>query len=442
MPGPARAPTGPASGARAAALRLLAAVLDRQRPLDEALKGDRRFATLEARERAFARLIVATALRRLGEIDALIGACLTRPLPAKTPALAHLLRLSVAQIVFLGTPAHAAVDQGVRLTRGPRLAPYRALVNAVLRRIAAEGPARAGALDAARLDTPDWLWRSWRDAYGEDTCRRIAKAHLAEPPLDLTVRTDAEGWARRLNATPLPTGTLRLPGSASVAELPGYAEGAWWVQDAAAALPARLLLSALGEGAAGAAAIDLCAAPGGKTAQLAAAGARVSAVEKSPRRLKRLGGNLARLGLSARLIEADALTWRPESPADAVLLDVPCSATGTLRRHPDVARLKRPEDIAALAALQDRLLAAAAPMVRPGGVLVYCACSLEPEEGPERVAAFLAGGAPFAPVPVRAAEVGGLAGAITERGELRTLPCHLAEQGGMDGFYAARLKRL
>jgi 16S rRNA (cytosine967-C5)-methyltransferase len=234
----------------------------------------------------------------------------------------------------------------------------------------------------------------------------------------------------------LATGTFRIDVHASVPELPGFAEGAWWVQDAAAALPARLFGRIAGKRV-----IDLCAAPGGKTAQLAAAGAAVTAVEISPARLARLADNLRRLRLEATLVAADARTWRPDAPADAVLLDVPCSATGTIRRHPDVARLKRPEDVAALVRLQGELAAHAASLLRPGGTLVYCACSLQPEEGPGVVAALLDSGVSLQRRPIIAAEVGGPGELIDAAGDLRTLPCHLAGEGGLDGFYAARLVR-
>ena len=325
------------------------------------------------------------------------------------------------------------------MTLAGRLRPggYKGLVNAVLRRLAREGQALAAGQDAARLNTPDWLWASWSAAYGAETTRAIAEAHLADPPLDLSVKRDAEAWAERLGARVLPTGALRLPpGTGDVARLPGYDDGAWWVQDAAAALPARLL----GE-VAGRRVLDLCAAPGGKTAQLAAAGAEVTAVERSEARLGRLRDNLARLGLAAATVTADAAEWRPPAPAEAVLLDAPCSATGTLRRHPDIAHLKGPEQLSALTALQDRLLAAALGMVAPGGLLVYAVCSLQPEEGPQRIAALLSGGAPAARIPVEPGELDGLEELVTPEGDLRTLPCQLAEAGGMDGFYTCRLRR-
>jgi 16S rRNA (cytosine967-C5)-methyltransferase len=252
----------------------------------------------------------------------------------------------------------------------------------------------------------------------------------------LTVRDDPEGWAARLGGRVLPTGGVRLDSAALIEDLPGFAAGQWWVQDAAAALPARLFGRLEGRQV-----VDLCAAPGGKTAQLAAAGAEVIAVDRAAARLKRVTDNLARLGRSAATIAADATQWRPPGKVEAVLLDAPCSATGTIRRHPDIPWLKSPDDVATLAALQDRLLAAAVEMTAPGGILVYCTCSLQPEEGPQRIAALIAKGG-VERVAVSAAEVGGVPEFVTAEGDLRTLPCHLADEGGIDGFYAARLRRL
>ena len=423
--------------ARSAALDLIGAVVRQRRTLEEALDGQRSIAGLAARDRAFARNLAATTLRRLGQIDALIDGCLERPLPAKAGGAHDLLRLGVCQLVFLETPPHAAVDTTVELAKRQSHGAYKKLINAVLRRLSRQGTALAKAQDAARLNTPDWLWDSWSAAYGPETCRTIAQAHLGEPALDLTVKEDSPTWAERLGGTVLPTGTVRLSGAGPVTALAGFAEGAWWVQDAAAALPAMLFGEVKGRRV-----IDLGAAPGGKTAQLAAAGARVIAVDRSAKRLERLKANLARLGLGAETLVADAEHWRPQAPADAVLLDAPCSATGTIRRHPDVVRLKAPEDVSRLAAAQGRLLAAAAEMVKPGGILVYSACSLERQEGPELIAALLHSGAPFARRPIRAREIGGLSEVLSGAGDLRSLPCHLAGAGGMDGFYAARLGKL
>ena len=423
-------PSPPSS--RAAARDILDTVLGERRPLDDALAAHPGLGRMEPRDRGFARLLIATTLRRLGQIDALIDHCLERPLAPRAARLRNILRLGACQLVFLGTAPHAAVDGSVSLVGANRV--YKGLVNAVLRRLAREGEGLAAGHDAARLNTPDWLWRSWGAAYGEATARAIAEAHLAEPPLDFSVKADADVWAARLGATLLPTGSLRRPSGGAVTDLAGYAEGAWWVQDAAAALPARLLGDVAGETV-----IELCAAPGGKTAQLCAMGANVVAVDRGPARLARLEQNLARLGLAAETVRADAQRWRPAEPAPFVLLDAPCSATGAIRRHPDVARLKQPADVARLTALQDRLLDAAAAMLAPGGALVYCVCSLEPEEGPGRIAALLGRRPDLARESVT---VEGLAEAVTSAGELRTLPCQWAESGGLDGFYAARLRRV
>jgi 16S rRNA (cytosine967-C5)-methyltransferase len=422
--------------ARSVAIDLVGAVLRRRRPLDDAIEDNQEMAGLPARDRAFARLLVATVLRRLGQIDVLIAHCLNTPLPPRAAMVHDMLRLGIAQLLFLRTPPHAAVATTVDLAEARGFLSHKGLVNAVLRRLSQEGPGLVQGQDAARLNTPDWLWRSWSRAYGEEGCHGIAAAHLKEAPLDLTVRGDPEPWRQALEATLLPTGTLRRSAGGAITSLPGYAEGAWWVQDAAAAIPVRLFGELAGKHV-----VDLCAAPGGKTAQLAAAGARVTAIDRSNRRLERLVANLARLKLEAHALVADAATWRPPEKAEAVLLDAPCTATGAIRRHPDVPRLKTPDDVARLAAVQERLLAAAIDMVAPGGMLVYCTCSLEPEEGPDQVARALAAGAPVTRLPVRPDEIAGIGECITQEGDLRTLPSHFPEFDGIDGFYAARLVR-
>jgi len=419
---------------RWAALDQLEAVLRRGRPLDDAIPDHPGFAGLQVRDRAFARLLTATTLRRLGQIDAVIDAALERPLPRKTQGVRDILRLGTVQLLFLDTPPHAAVATAVDLAQERRHGPHKKLVNAVLRRLGREGRALAKAQDAARLNTPDWLWEAWVKAYEEPTCRRIAEAHLSEAPLDITVKEDAAGWAKKLGARILPTGSLRRPPGGTVTDLPGFGEGAWWVQDAASALPANLLRDIKGRSI-----IDLCAAPGGKTAQLANRGAVVTAVDRSEKRLARLSENLGRLGLTAELIAADAVTWRPSQLAEMVLVDAPCAATGTIRRHPDVARLKKPDDVAKLTGVQDRLLMAALEMTASGGTVVYCSCSLLPQEGPERIEPLISAGGAVRREPMKPSEVGGMKELISAEGDLRTLPCHLPEQGGMDGFYAARL---
>ncbi len=427
----------PASTARHVALDLIGVVLGRERPLDEAIDDSPAMAKLSLRDRAFARLLVATVLRRLGQIDSLIGDCLSNPLPPRAAQVHDILRLGIAQLLFLHTPPHAAVATSVDLAQSRGFLAHKGLVNAVLRRLSVEGPDRVSRHDSAVLNTPSWLWQSWTRHYGEAVARSIAIAHLREAPLDLTLRANAAGWCESLAATVLPTGTLRRPGGGAVSTLPGYSEGAWWVQDAAAALPARLFGNVAGLNV-----VDLCAAPGGKTAQLADAGAFVTAIDRSSRRLERLVANMRRLSLPAATIAADALTWRPDHPVDAVLLDAPCSATGAIRRHPDVPHLKRPADVARLATIQDRLLRAALEMLRPGGMLVYCTCSLEPEEGPQRVDGLLSSGAPIERRPISPAELDAPAEWITPEGDLRTLPFHLAEYDGIDGFYAARLVKV
>ena len=424
------------SSPRAIALDLLSAVLDRNRLLDDVLD-DKRLSTMDERDRGFVRLLLATTLRRLGQIDDLIETCVAKPLGAKSAMASHALRLGIAQLLFLDVAAHAAISTSVDLVKKTPLAGFAKLVNAVLRRLDRDGAAMVAAQDAPLLNTPDWLWRSWTAAYGEEGARAIATAHLTEAPVDITVASDPQGWAARLEAEILPTGTLRRRGGGSVAGLAGFDEGAWWVQDVAAALPARLLGDVSGKQVA-----DLCAAPGGKALQLAAAGGLVTAVDRSGKRLVRFTDNLARLGLSAQVVEADAGTWTPPQPFDAILLDAPCSATGTLRRHPDVARHKNPAEITKLAMVQARLLRAAIPMLKPGATLVYCVCSLEPQEGVEQVEALLAEGAPLRRLPIGADEVGGLSQLLTPLGDLRSLPCHLAELGGMDAFFAARLQRI
>ncbi len=432
---PSKPPGAKPGDARMVARDLLIAILERGRFLDEAIAASGEFAALAPRDRGFSRLIAVTVLRRLGQIDVLLAHCIAKPLARKEEEARAALRMGTAQLLFLDTPAHAAVGETVA-TVPPHV---RGLVNAVLRRLGREGAELVAGQDAARLNCPDWLWQSWTEAYGAEAARGIAAAHLAEPPLDLTPRDPAAAadWAAKLGGHALAGGTIRLTEAGSVPELDGFEDGAWWVQDLAATLPARLLGAVEGQRV-----IDLCAAPGGKTLQLAAAGAAVTAVEASAQRLLRVGENLARTGLTAETVAADGRAWRPDEPADAVLLDAPCSGTGAIRRHPDIQHIKGPEDPPRMAAMQDALLDAAIEMVRPRGRIVFSTCSLQPEEGPERIAALLARGAPVRRLPITADELPGLADAATAEGDLRTLPGMPAAKGGLDGFYAARLERL
>jgi len=421
--------------ARRLAISVLRQVLEEHRALDEALAAHADLERLAARDRAFARLLIATSLRRLPEIDAILKGFLSWPLPAKANEARWVLRLGAVQILLLKTPAHAAVSTSLALLEG-RMAGFKGLANAVLRKLGRDARPLASP-DAARLNTPDWLWQSWSDAYGEATALAIAEQHLENPPLDLTVPDEPAGWADRLGGTLLPQGGLRLRSAGDPQALAGYADGAWWVQDQAAALPVLLFPDLRGRRIA-----DLCAAPGGKTLQLAAAGAQVTALDLSEERLARVHENLARCGLEARLQPGDACDWQPPEPLDAVLLDAPCSATGTLRRHPDIARNRRQADVESLLPLQARLLRAAVAMLRPGGVLIYTVCSLQPEEGAQQIEALLAESKAVRRLAISAEELAGHAEMIDVHGALRTLPCHLAEAGGMDGFYAARLERL
>ncbi|MDQ2859128.1 MAG: rRNA methyltransferase [Pseudomonadota bacterium] len=413
----------PALVARRAALKLLEAALAKRGGLDEAL-GERTYGLLSTQDRAFARALVMAALRRLGPIDRALDGRLKREPPA---SVRNLLRLGVAQAFWLDTPAFAAVDTTVSLTP----APLRGLVNAILRGLLRDGPANEDPQDLA----PAWLFARWRAALGEAEALAIAGQIAEEPATDLTLLTPADvALADDLEAERLPQGSLRTRRRGDLATWPGYEAGRWWVQDAAAALPARLLGAQPGERV-----LDLCAAPGGKSLQLAAAGATVTALDRSAGRLRRLLAGLARTGLSAEVVTADATAWTDCRTFDAVLLDAPCSATGTFRHHPDVLWNARPGDIAALAAVQAELIVAAAARVAPGGRLVYAVCSLENEEGEWQVRAFLTHRPDFAIDPIAPGEAGAPTASRAPEGWLRILPHHLP--GGLDGFFIARFTR-
>jgi 16S rRNA (cytosine967-C5)-methyltransferase len=434
-------PEVPGLAARRIAADILDGVLRRKIALDEQLSGKAAHPGLPAladRDRALMRRLAATVLRRLGTLRHLLGGFLDKGFPADAPRVETILLIGAAQILWLEVPDHAAVDLSVRLAQADRRAArYAGLINAVLRRVT-QSKTAAHANNATR-DTPKWLVARWTKRYGAEAARAIAAANGHEPALDLTVKYDAESWAERLRGRVLPTGTVRTFAQGAVSLLPGFSEGAWWVQDAAASLPARLLGDVHDK-----AVVDLCAAPGGKTAQLVFAGARVTAVDRSPARLNRLRENLARLELQAETVAADALEWQ-RGPFDAVLLDAPCSATGTIRRHPDIPWLKSEADIAALTSLQQRLLDRAVDLLKPGATLVYCVCSLEPEESEDQIAALRARDPRVVRTPIAAQEVAGHAEFLTADGDLRTLPPQLPDPdprwGGLDGFYAARLIR-
>lgn len=404
---------------RESAFDLLAAVLEHHRPLEEALDA---LPAQEPRDRAAAHRLAAAVLRRMGTLDAALEPFLHKAPPEP---VRNILRIGAAGLLLLETPGHAAVATAVTLAKRRGLSPFSGLVNAVLRKVAAAGPSVLDDFDAPRLDTPAWLWAAWGQS-----ARAIATAHQMEAPLDVTLKP---GVAVPEGGVPLPTGSVRFPIGTRVFDIPGFEAGDLWVQDAAAALPARLLAAAPGETVA-----DLCASPGSKAAQLAAAGAVVTAIERDPARIERLAENLRRWNLRVEIINADATTWTPPQKFDAVLLDAPCSATGTIRRHPDVVRVKRPRDVQTVSQAQDKLLEAAAAMLRPGGRLIYAVCSLQPEEGAPRIAVAIARGG-LRHDPFRPEELPGLPEALTREGFLRTHPGLWRDRGGMDGFFAARL---
>lgn len=421
---------------RRLALDVLGRVFADQRPFDEAFAGHAKLALLELRDRAFARLLITSVLRRRGQIDEALDKYLKK---APDPKVRNILRLGAAQLMFLKTPAHAAVGETVDLAEG-RASYAAGLINAVLRRLSNELAGIEKRQDALRLNVPDWLWDSWTKAYGEAVTRSIVETQLNEPPLDITIKKDPTPWVKALEGELVAGQSIRRStGTAGgqIEALPGYEKGSWWVQDVAATLPARLLGPLAGRHV-----IDLCAAPGGKTAQLAAAGAKVTSIEVSEKRAERLRENLARLQLEAEVIVADALEWRAQEPAVLALLDAPCTATGTIRRHPDITWQKTTKDVERMAELQAKLIRTTIDMLVPGGILVYAVCSLQPEEGEGLIEKVLADGLPLERIPIAAEELFGLPVNLTDKGEVRTLPCHLADQGGMDGFFIARLQRV
>ena len=428
--------------ARQGAHRLIAAVLTQKRALDEAFADEATrgiLSKLDPADRGFARAIATTTIRHIGELDLIIKRLLDKKLPPRAGPTQTILRAALAELFFLDVKPHAVVDLAVEAaSRDDDAMHFKSLVNAILRRALREQDTVRDGIDGERAALQPWMWKSWIGIYGEIKTREIIRAQFDEPPLDLSLKdeTARDDWAAKLGATLLPTGSLRLSQSGRIEVLEGFAEGAWWVQDAAAAIPVKLLGDVQGRDV-----LDLCAAPGGKTLSLAARGANVTALDRSAPRLERLTQNLERLALKAEIIVEDATKFEPARKWDFILLDAPCTATGTARRHPDVLLLKSAADRDRLAQLQSRLLDKSAALLKDSGTLVYCTCSLEPEEGPKQVDAFLKRHPEFERVAITAEEVGGLAEAVTKAGDLRTLPCHWREAGGLDGFFAARLRR-
>ena len=424
---------------------MLGAVVDRKTSVDGLLNpdnGNPAFRSLSPADQGLVRAIVLTTLRRLVLIETILDRLLEKPLPDGARALHHSLVTASAQILFMDIPDRAAVDLAVeQASRDPRSRRFANLTNAILRRMGREKEALLSDVEGGADNAPAWFAERLRAVYGAEQARAILAMHALEPSLDLTVKDDPQHWADKLGGKVMPTGSVRLLSSdTAVPDLPGYDEGAWWVQDAAASLPARLLGDIAGKRVA-----DLCAAPGGKTAQLIAQGARVTAFDLSESRLKRLSVNLARLGYEADLVAGDFQKVAEERAYDAVLLDAPCSSTGTVRRHPDVPWTKGPEDIAKLAALQESMLRKAVSLVRPGGRIVFSNCSLDPLEG-EAVVSRVLNDMPVGRVPIDRADLPGLEELVNADGDLRSTPAMLADPeaprlGGLDGFYAVVLER-
>ncbi len=426
----------PKLNSRDIALKSLHLVLQKQFTPTDALHAQPAFLHMDYRDRAFSLLLLLTTLRRLGQIDTAISTLLDKPLAKRYQHITNILRLGAAQILFIDIPSYAIVNTAVNQTKYSRFHAHKGLVNAVLRRMLEQREKFLLNQDSEFLNTSSWIWKSWNNFYGEKTCRSIIQAQLVDPPLDLTVKADIKLWATRLGGRVLSNNTLRLEHDGPIHEMEGYNEGAWWVQDFAASLPVKLLGNVYDKNI-----IEIGAAPGGKTAQLAMSGARVYALDRSPIRLTMLKNNLQRLKFNANIIEANAETWRPDSLADGLLLDAPCSTTGTMRRHPDIMWRRKPSDIHELCNKQLKLLKAAVEMIKPGALLVYTVCSLEPEEGPLLIDTFLRQCKNTKRVKVKNNEIEGFSEFITPIGDLLTLPCQLKSLGGLDGFYSVRLRR-
>ncbi|GAA5108018.1 RsmB/NOP family class I SAM-dependent RNA methyltransferase [Bartonella jaculi] len=440
----------PGLAVRQVCVRLLGAVLDKHASLSgltDNEHGHPQYLGLLHRDRLLCRAILGAALRHRGQITAALSRFLTRPLPQQAFSLQHLLHISVAQILYLDIPDHATIDLAVRVAKiDPRMRRFSGVVNALLRNIARE----AGVLrqQAPVMEgVPAWFGQLLVSTYGAEKADQILAMQTLEPPLDLTVKSDSVGWAEQLGGVVLPNGSVRLSSlDCAVSDLIGYKEGAWWIQDFAAALPACLFGNIQGKRVA-----DLCASPGGKTAQLALQGADVTAVDMSANRLKRLKENMKRLHFSVRTWQGDVRNFHPDQLFDAVLLDAPCSSTGTIRRHPDILWTKSMDDVVKLAALQYDLLLAAIALVKKDGRIVFSNCSLAREEGEDLVEKILSIRHDIVLEPICEEEMGALAHLLSSAGTLRTTPadfCHKnfdAERKmllGMDGFFAARFRKV
>ena len=433
--------------ARRVALNVINSSLKSKKSADELFNNHKILNKIDQRDRNFSYNLIMTTLRHLGQIDDMMGRCLNTELPKKAYFARDILRLGICQLVFLRTPSHAAINTSLIIAEIENQGPYKKLLNAILRRIDREKVSFIKAQDAAKLNTPDWLWNSWVRAYGENITRKIALAHMKVPATDISVKSNITGWAKKLGGAVLSTGSIRLRSSSNIAAMDGFNEGEWWVQDAAARLPPTLFTKDLK----GRLIADICAAPGGKTAQLIHSGANVVAVDRSEARLKILDENLSRLSYEARMICADASKWKPDNLFDGVLVDAPCSSTGTIRRHPDVKYLKSSEDVFKARGAQLRLLSNAAEITKINGQIIYSTCSLQAEEGPDVIDIFLKEYPNWRRDIIKNSTFKNNHEFLTKNGELRTLPHYLSDlkdlndqkiTSGMDGFFAARLVRL
>jgi len=432
--------TGDGLAARRAALRALEKVLAQKKMLDSVLVEEGYFQDLPGRDRPFVRMMVSTVLRRKGQLDDLIARASDKGDTPRPESLRWILYLGITQILFMDVANHAAVDTSVTLTAEAGLEGKKGFVNAILRRMTNEGQKWLDAQDAAALNVPAWLYQQWTASYGVVRARDIANALLQQAPLDITPgkAADINNLAEKLKAIVLPTGSLRRDEGGFVEEFSGFDAGGWWIQDASSALPVKLFGDIAGKTV-----LDLCAAPGGKTMQLADAGAKVVAVDRNAKRMMTLRENLARTNLTPMVecVIEDGAVWAPRNKFTHILLDAPCTATGTARRHPDLLSLKNEKDQDALIATQERLLKNAAHLLEVGGTLIYCTCSLQKAEGEHQVEKFLREHRNFKRIPVRREEFGGMDGFINSEGDVRVLPYLLKEQGGMDGFFISRMEK-
>jgi 16S rRNA (cytosine967-C5)-methyltransferase len=427
----ARAPNSQID-ARRTAVALLRGVLEGREQLSDVLRGDGLLLRLSPADRARAQRLAVTVLRHLGRADAMILKFADRAPPSEAHTI---LRLAVVELCELGEAPHGVVDSAVTLMRATgKSKRMGGMANAVLRRVAEEGPAIWGDLPEAQL--PKWMRRRMIHSFKEPAVVAMEATHALGAPLDITVKEDAPAWAEKLGGEVMPNGSVRLRGSVQVTELPGFETGDWWVQDAAAAVAVNLLAPKAGEQI-----LDMCAAPGGKTMQLAASGAEVMALDQSRERMHRVRENLERTGLGATLITGDALTWEPEQEFDAVVLDAPCSATGTIRRHPDLPYIKNGAALDELFELQKQLLDTAYGMLIPGGRMIYCTCSLLSEEGEQQIKHGRTRlGFEVCDIPYEALGMNPEWAARDETG-LRLRPDYWPEHGGMDGFFITLLRK-